>query len=158
MAIDLSVRTWSTAVTSLYGYASGSRTSIGCHSPPVRASFVDITSSPFNGGMTAAPNASVCGTKNSNVSCASVVPVPPVTDGNCTASTLLTFEAAAISGSVKMDDVVGLVATTRKYARFVSSTSVMTRFVIVCPAAISTSTRYCRGKFGPVAVSFSGPK
>ncbi len=33
----------------------------------------------------------------------------------------------------------------------------ISRSVIVCPVVISTSIRYWRGRFGPVAVSSSGP-
>ena len=50
------------------------------------------------------------------------------------------------------------VPSTETNWAFDGSTSVRSRFVTVWPPATSTATVYCRGQFGPVAVSLSGPR
>jgi hypothetical protein len=51
-----------------------------------------------------------------------------------------------------------VVASTLRNCSVAGRMSVTSRAVSVCPSAMSTSMRYWRGKFGPVAVSSSGPR
>ena len=53
--------------------------------------------------------------------------------------------------------VAGRVTLIPVTTMLLSNPSTMSKFSIVCPGAILTVNTYCRGKFGPVAVSFSGP-
>jgi hypothetical protein len=56
------------------------------------------------------------------------------------------------------DVVAPEVLSTDTNCASAGNTSVRSRFVTVWPLATSTETVYWRGQFGPVAVSFSGPR
>ena len=125
--------------------------------PCVAAWLGDVASSPEVGGITSALEASRKGTKKLNSSVASSAPEVPVTEAK---------RRVSVPPGVVVDGVETLVTTgeptaealvTARNCRLPGSASVMSRSVTVCPLATSTVIRYWRGKFGPVAVSSSGP-
>ncbi len=89
---------------------------------------------------------------------ASWVPAVPVTDAKRRVSVppgvVVEGVATAVAGAATL---LMSVLTTARNCRFAGRTSVRSTAVTVCPVAMSTSIRYWRGKFGPVAVSSSGP-
>ena len=153
IASDLTLSVWSAAVAFELTGPTTSRPSTGVHVPLVLVSSTAVAAAPVPAFRTAFESAFVRGTDRLNVTEASVEADVPVMLAKRRVSVPPGVVVLGVDGAVVVPDV----ASTEMNCALPGSTSVRSRFVTVWPFATSTATVYCRGQFGPVVVSLSGP-